>query len=80
MLVNELIRRGAVRFGDRPALRFGDDSLTFTQVDRLSTRLARALIETGRWIGEKIGKPPISALSRAGGLPLKPVAEQVNVA
>ena len=39
-----------------------------------------ALVETGRWIGEKIGKPPISALSRAGGLPLKPVAEQVNVA
>jgi hydroxymethylglutaryl-CoA lyase len=28
-----------------------------------------ALIETGRWIGERIGKPPISALSRAGGFP-----------
>jgi hydroxymethylglutaryl-CoA lyase len=28
-----------------------------------------ALIETRRWIGEKIGKPPISALSRAGGFP-----------
>jgi len=27
------------------------------------------LIETGRWIGDKIGKPPISALSRAGGFP-----------
>ncbi len=27
------------------------------------------LIEAGRWIGEKIGKPPISALSRAGGFP-----------
>jgi hydroxymethylglutaryl-CoA lyase len=26
-----------------------------------------ALIETGRWIGERIGKPPVSALSRAGG-------------
>jgi hydroxymethylglutaryl-CoA lyase len=25
------------------------------------------LIDAGRWIGEKIGKPPISALSRAGG-------------
>jgi hydroxymethylglutaryl-CoA lyase len=25
------------------------------------------LIETGRWIGARIGKPPISALSRAGG-------------
>jgi len=27
------------------------------------------LIETGRWIGEKIGKPPVSSLSRAGGFP-----------
>jgi hydroxymethylglutaryl-CoA lyase len=39
-----------------------------------------ALIETGRWIGEKIGKPPISALSRAGGFPLKPAATQVSAA
>ena len=31
-----------------------------------------AMIETGRWIGEKIGKPPISALSRAGGFPPEP--------
>jgi hydroxymethylglutaryl-CoA lyase len=28
-----------------------------------------ALIDTGRWIGERIGKPPISALSRAGVFP-----------
>jgi hydroxymethylglutaryl-CoA lyase len=28
-----------------------------------------ALVETGRWIGGKISKPPISALSRAGGFP-----------
>jgi len=28
-----------------------------------------ALIDTGRWIGERIGKPPVSALSRAGGFP-----------
>jgi hydroxymethylglutaryl-CoA lyase len=27
------------------------------------------LIEAGRWIGDKIGKPPVSALSRAGGFP-----------
>jgi hydroxymethylglutaryl-CoA lyase len=38
-----------------------------------------ALIETGRWIGEKIGKPPVSALSRAGGFAGKraPVAGAV---
>jgi hydroxymethylglutaryl-CoA lyase len=28
------------------------------------------LIDAGRWIGEKIGKPPVSALSRAGGFPV----------
>ena len=28
-----------------------------------------AMIGAGRWIGEAIGKPPISALSRAGGFP-----------
>jgi hydroxymethylglutaryl-CoA lyase len=28
-----------------------------------------ALVDAGRWIGEKIGKAPISALSRAGGFP-----------
>ena len=36
-----------------------------------------ALIETGRWIGEKIGKPPISALSRAGGFPPQPALSTV---
>jgi acyl-CoA synthetase (AMP-forming)/AMP-acid ligase II len=47
MLVNELIRRGAVRFADRPALRFGDRTLSFSEVDRLSNRLSRALIASG---------------------------------
>jgi len=28
------------------------------------------LSETGRWIGEQIGKPPVSALSRAGAFPV----------
>jgi hydroxymethylglutaryl-CoA lyase len=28
-----------------------------------------AMIETARWIGEKIGKPPVSALARAGAFP-----------
>ena len=30
---------------------------------------AAALVEAGRWVGEKIGKPPVSSLSRAGGFP-----------
>ncbi|MDQ2859958.1 MAG: hydroxymethylglutaryl-CoA lyase [Pseudomonadota bacterium] len=28
-----------------------------------------ALVATARWIGERIGKPPVSSLSRAGGFP-----------
>ena len=28
-----------------------------------------AMIEAGRWIGEKIGKAAISSLSKAGGFP-----------
>jgi hydroxymethylglutaryl-CoA lyase len=27
------------------------------------------LIDTARWVGEKLGKPPVSALSRAGAFP-----------
>ncbi len=30
---------------------------------------AEALVATARWIGEKIGKPPVSALTRAGPFP-----------
>jgi hydroxymethylglutaryl-CoA lyase len=29
-----------------------------------------ALVATARWVGEKIGKPPVSSLSRAGGFPI----------
>ena len=45
MLVTELIRRGALYHGDRTALMFGDESLSFRQVDRLSSRIANLLIE-----------------------------------
>jgi len=30
---------------------------------------AAAMVAAARWIGEKIGKPPVSSLSRAGGFP-----------
>jgi acyl-CoA synthetase (AMP-forming)/AMP-acid ligase II len=40
MLVTELIRRGALYHNDRTAILFGDDSLTYRQVDRLSNRIA----------------------------------------
>jgi len=40
MLVTELIRRGARWHGDKTAILFGDEALTFRQVDRLSNRIA----------------------------------------
>jgi hydroxymethylglutaryl-CoA lyase len=33
-----------------------------------------AMVAAGRWIGEKIGKPPISSLSRAGRFPIPALA------
>jgi len=44
MLVTELIRRGAAWHKDRPAILFGDRSLSFREVDRLSNRIAHMLI------------------------------------
>ena len=43
MLVTELIRRGAHYHGDRTAILFGEDRLTFREVDRLSNRIANTL-------------------------------------
>ena len=54
MLVTELIRRGALHFGDRTAILFGDDSLSFRQVDRLSNRVAHFL---GQGLGLAKGSP-----------------------
>jgi len=47
MLVTELIRRGALYHGPRTAILFGDRSMTFREVDRLSNRIAHALAARG---------------------------------
>jgi len=47
MLITELIRRGALYHRTRIALRFGDESMTFGEVDRLSNRIAHALAGLG---------------------------------
>src|SRR6188768_852189 len=44
MLVTELIRRGAQYHGDRTAILFGEERLSFRQVDRLSNRIANLVI------------------------------------
>ena len=44
MLVTEMIARGALHHRDRIALRFGEQDMTFGEVDLLSNRLANALV------------------------------------
>jgi fatty-acyl-CoA synthase len=63
MLVTELIRRGALHHGDRTALRFGDESLSFRQVERLSNRIAHFFLE-----GLGLGKGSSIALLLDNGL------------
>lgn len=43
----ELIRRGARQHADRVAVVFGEESLSFSQVDALSSQLAHALYSQG---------------------------------
>ena len=54
MLVTELIRRGAAWHGSRTAILFGDASLTFREVDRLSNRIAHLF---GQGLGLAKGSP-----------------------
>ncbi|WP_315838572.1 class I adenylate-forming enzyme family protein [Bradyrhizobium prioriisuperbiae] len=54
--MTEMVRRGALYHGPRTAVLFGDQSLTFDDVDRLSNRLANALIAIeGLAIGGRVG-------------------------
>jgi acyl-CoA synthetase (AMP-forming)/AMP-acid ligase II len=54
MLVTEIIRRGAAWHGSRTAILFGDASLTFREVDRMSNRIAHLL---GQGMGLGKGSP-----------------------
>jgi acyl-CoA synthetase (AMP-forming)/AMP-acid ligase II len=68
MLVTEMIRRGALHHRDRVALRFGDQSLSFAEVDARSNRIANAL-------ADRLGLAPLSriALLLDNGLHSMPV-------
>jgi fatty-acyl-CoA synthase len=55
LLVTELIRRGALWHRDRTAIRFGDEQLTFCEVDLLSNRLANLFGGLGLTKGSPIG-------------------------
>ena len=54
MLVTGLIRRGAAWHGERTAILFGDEALSFRAVDRLSNQIAHALAARGLGPGSPI--------------------------
>jgi hypothetical protein len=47
MLMTGLVRRGAVYYGPRTAVMYGNDKLTFAQVDQLSNQIANVF--STRW-------------------------------
>ncbi len=54
MLAVEMIRRGARRFADRPAVYVGDVTLTYREVDEAANQLARALLARGVATGDHV--------------------------
>ena len=55
MLAVEIVRRGAARYGPRPAVCFGERSLTFAEVDVASNRMANVLIGLGVRRFDRVG-------------------------
>jgi acyl-CoA synthetase (AMP-forming)/AMP-acid ligase II len=55
MLSVDMIRAGARRHGDRTAIRYGDEALTFREVDEAANRMANVLIGAGVEPGERVG-------------------------
>ncbi|MFB9833212.1 class I adenylate-forming enzyme family protein [Actinoallomurus acaciae] len=55
MLTVDMVRAGARRHGDRVAIRYGDRSLTFRQVDEAANRMANVLLGMGVEAGERVG-------------------------
>jgi acyl-CoA synthetase (AMP-forming)/AMP-acid ligase II len=55
MLTIDMVRAGARWHRDRVAVRVGDVSVTFGEVDELSSRLANALIGLGVTAGQRVG-------------------------
>jgi acyl-CoA synthetase (AMP-forming)/AMP-acid ligase II len=55
MLTVDMVRAGARRHRDRVAIRQGDRSLTFRQVDEAASRMANVLLGMGAETGERVG-------------------------
>ena len=55
MLTVDMVRAGARRHRDRVAIRHGERSLTFRQVDEAASRMANVLLGLGVEPGERVG-------------------------
>ncbi|NVN86815.1 MAG: AMP-binding protein [Rhodopseudomonas sp.] len=56
MLATEMIRRGAIYHGPKTAVMFGNQKLTFTEIDLLSNRIANVFIDKlGLEVGSRVG-------------------------
>jgi fatty-acyl-CoA synthase len=55
MLTVDMVRAGARRHRDRVAIRYGERSLTFRQVDEAASRMANVLLGLGVEPGERVG-------------------------
>ncbi|MHB1738247.1 MAG: class I adenylate-forming enzyme family protein [Actinomycetes bacterium] len=55
MLTVDMVRAGARRHGNRPAVRVGDRALSFTEVDRTANQLAHVLAGLGVTPGSRLG-------------------------
>ena len=54
-LLNHLLEESARRFPDKPAVLFDESVLSYTELDRISSRLAHVLIENGLRRGDRVG-------------------------
>lgn len=55
MQVGTLIRTAAHRFGDAPAVTFGDRTVSFTEFDAATDRVGNALLADGLQPGDRVG-------------------------
>ena len=80
MVTAELIRRGARRYRERPAILYGDETLSFAEADALSNRIANVLVglgveRVGLLLGNGLHSIPVDfACAKAGiaRVPLNP--------
>ncbi|MFS2293389.1 MAG: AMP-binding protein [Actinomadura sp.] len=84
----ELIIRGARQHAGRTAVVFGDEEMTFAQVDELSNRLAHALAREGAGHGRRVGlllnnsllSVPLDFACVKGGINRVPLNARLSVA